>query len=104
MRSRHVFPRNCAADLPVAVSGDGVYLIAQDGTRVLDACGCAAVSCLGHSNQNVIAAIQKQVANLAYAHTSFFTSEPAEELAEFLAARAPGDLNRVYFVSGGSEA
>lgn len=104
MRSRHVFPRNCAADLPVAVGGDGVYLIAQDGTRVLDACGGAAVSCLGHSNQNVIAAIQKQVANLAYAHTSFFTSEPAEELAEFLAARAPGDLNRVYFVSGGSEA
>ncbi len=104
MRSRHVFPRNCAADLPVAVGGDGVYLIAQDGTRVLDACGGAAVSCLGHSNARVIAAIQKQVASLAYAHTSFFTSEPAEELAEFLAARAPGDLNRVYFVSGGSEA
>ncbi len=104
MKSRHVFPRNCAADLPVAVSGDGVYLIAQDGTRVLDACGGAAVSCLGHSNQRVIAAIQKQVGELAYAHTSFFTSEPAEELAEFLASRAPGDLNRVYFVSGGSEA
>lgn len=104
MKSRHVFPRNCAADLPVAVSGDGVYLIAQDGTRVLDACGGAAVSCLGHSNERVIAAIQKQVGKLAYAHTSFFTSEPAEELAEFLAGRAPGDLNRVYFVSGGSEA
>lgn len=104
MKSRYVFPRNCAADLPVAVGGDGVYLIAQDGTRILDACGGAAVSCLGHSNPNVIAAIQKQVGSLAYAHTSFFTSEPAEELAEFLATRAPGDLNRVYFVSGGSEA
>ncbi|MCR9235340.1 MAG: aspartate aminotransferase family protein [Alphaproteobacteria bacterium] len=104
MKSRYVFPRNCAADLPVAVGGDGVYLIAQDGTRILDACGGAAVSCLGHSNPNVIAAIQKQVGSLAYAHTSFFTSEPAEELAEFLAMRAPGDLNRVYFVSGGSEA
>lgn len=104
MKSRYVFPRNCAADLPVAVGGDGVYLIAQDGTRILDACGGAAVSCLGHSNPNVMAAIQKQVGSLAYAHTSFFTSEPAEELAEFLATRAPGDLNRVYFVSGGSEA
>lgn len=104
MKSRYVFPRNCAADLPVAVGGDGVYLIAQDGTRILDACGGAAVSCLGHSNPNVIAAIQKQVGSLAYAHTSFFTCEPAEELAEFLATRAPGDLNRVYFVSGGSEA
>lgn len=104
MKSRYVFPRNCAADLPVAVGGDGVYLIAQDGTRILDACGGAAVSCLGHSNPNVIAAVQKQVGSLAYAHTSFFTSEPAEELAEFLATRAPGDLNRVYFVSGGSEA
>ncbi|MGJ8533142.1 MAG: aspartate aminotransferase family protein [Alphaproteobacteria bacterium] len=104
MKSRYVFPRNCAVDLPVAVGGDGVYLIAQDGTRILDACGGAAVSCLGHSNPNVIAAIQKQVGSLAYAHTSFFTSEPAEELAEFLATRAPGDLNRVYFVSGGSEA
>lgn len=104
MKSRYVFPRSCAADLPVAVGGDGVYLITQDGTRILDACGGAAVSCLGHSNKNVIAAIQKQVGSLAYAHTSFFTSEPAEELAEFLSTRAPGDLNRVYFISGGSEA
>ena len=104
MKSRYVFPRHCQADLPVAVGGDGVYLITKDGRRILDACGGAAVSCLGHSNERVIAAVQAQVGKLAYVHTSFFASEPAEELAEFLATRAPGDLNRVYFVSGGSEA
>jgi adenosylmethionine-8-amino-7-oxononanoate aminotransferase len=78
--------------------------IDADGKRYLDACGGAAVSCLGHSDAKLKAAIHDQVDKLAYAHTSFFTTDPAEDLAERLAALAPGDLNRVYFVSGGSEA
>lgn len=104
MRSNHVFPRHTAADLPVAVAGDGPYLVDSNGKRYLDACGGAAVSCLGHSDKKLKAAIHQQVDQLAYAHTGFFTSDPAEKLADRLAQLAPGDLNRVYVVSGGSEA
>jgi len=100
----HVFPRACHADLPVAVGGDGCFLIDASGKRYFDGSGGAAVSCLGHSNERVRMAIKDQVDKLAYAHTSFFTSEPAEALADRLIALAPGDIDRVYFVSGGSEA
>ncbi len=100
----HVFHRAPRAELPVAVRGEGVYLFDAAGRRYLDASGGAAVSCLGHGHPHVIEAIKRQADQLAYAHTSFFTSEPAEQLADFLAARAPGDLSHVYFVSGGSEA
>ena len=100
----HVFPRHTKANPPTAVSGDGCYLIDADGKRYFDGSGGAAVSCLGHSDAEVIKAVQEQVAKLAFAHTGFLTSEPAEELADLLIANAPGDLDRVYFVSGGSEA
>ena len=100
----HIFPRHCHADLPTAVGGDGCFLIDADGKRYFDGSGGAAVSCLGHSNARVAEAVQKQVADLAFAHTGFFTSEPAEALADLLIANAPGRLDRVYLVSGGSEA
>jgi adenosylmethionine-8-amino-7-oxononanoate aminotransferase len=100
----HVFHRSLTQSYPVAVKGDGPYLIDSQGRRYLDACGGAAVSCLGHSDTQVIEAIRQQVGKLAYAHTSFFTTEPMEELADFLIARAPQGLKSVYFVSGGSEA
>lgn len=99
-----VFPRSIHNRPPRAVGGEGCYLIDADGKRYLDGSGGAAVSCLGHGDQEVIAAVQAQAASLAFAHTGFFTSEPAEELADLLIAQAPGDLDRVYFVSGGSEA
>ena len=100
----HVFHRHTHAKPPVAVGGEGPYLIDSQGKRYLDGSGGAAVSCLGHNHPAIIDAIKKQVDTLAYAHTGFFTSEPAEALADFLIERAPGDLDRVYFVSGGSEA
>ena len=99
----HVFPRHCQSSPPVAVAGEGCYVIDADGKRYFDGSGGAAVSCLGHSNDRVRAAIKAQVDRLAYAHTSFLTSEPAEALADLLITHAPGDLDRVYFVSGGSE-
>ncbi|KPP85202.1 MAG: Adenosylmethionine-8-amino-7-oxononanoate aminotransferase [Rhodobacteraceae bacterium HLUCCO07] len=100
----HVFPRHTRATLPRAVAGDGCYLIDSDGKRYFDGSCGAAVSCLGHSDAGVRAAVKTQIDQLAFAHTGFFTSDPAEELADMLAARAPEGLNRVYFVSGGSEA
>ncbi|MDV7338956.1 aspartate aminotransferase family protein [Terasakiella sp. A23] len=100
----HVFHRSLKGDLPLAEKGDGPYIIAQNGDAYIDASGGAAVSCIGHSNERVRAAIHEQVDKLAYAHTGFFSSEPAEKLADFLIERAPGDMAAAYFVSGGSEA
>lgn len=100
----HVFPRHCHTEFPIAVGGDGCYLFDDTGKRYFDGSGGAAVSCLGHSNERVRDAIKTQVDQLAYAHTGFFSSEPAEKLADLLIEHAPGELDRVYFVSGGSEA
>ncbi len=99
----NILHRHTQASLPTAVRGEGVYLYDSDGKQYLDACGGAAVSCLGHGNQEVIEAIKAQADKMAYAHTAFFTSDVAEELADFLMPRSPG-MSKVYFVSGGSEA
>ena len=87
-----------------AIGGEGVWLIAEDGRKILDASGGAAVSCLGHQHPRVLEAMSGQMAKLAYAHTGFFSSEPAEALAEQLVGEEPGGLAYAYFVSGGSEA
>ncbi|KMK65744.1 aspartate aminotransferase family protein [Puniceibacterium sp. IMCC21224] len=100
----HIFPRSMKSAPPTAVGGQGCYLIDSTGKRYLDASGGAAVSCLGHGDATVINAIKAQLDQLAYAHTGFFTSEPAEALADLLIEHAPGTLDRVYLVSGGSEA
>ena len=76
----------------------------DDGRRYIDACGGAAVSCLGHGRSDVVAAIAEQAQRLEYAHTSFFTSEAAEELATLIAELSPGALDRVWFTNSGSEA
>lgn len=100
----HIFGRSTRGHLPTAVAGDGCYLIDAAGKRYLDGSGGAAVSCLGHSNATVRAALHDQLDRLAFAHTGFFTSDPAEQLADTLVAAAPQGIDRVYLVSGGSEA
>ena len=99
-----VFHRDTLNELPLIERGEGVMLYDDKGKPYLDACGGAAVSCLGHSDPDVIAAMKSQVDSVSFAHTGFFTNQPMEELAEFIADRAPGDLNYSYFLSGGSEA
>ena len=99
----HIFHRHSRTPLPAAVGGKGVYLRDRTGKRYLDASGGAAVSCLGHGDADVIAAMRRQLDTLEFAHTGFFTTEIAERLADKLVAHAPG-LARVYLVSGGSEA
>lgn len=91
---------------PLVSHGEGTWLVGRDGTRYLDASGGAAVSCLGHGHPRVVAAIQEQVARLPFAHTSFFTNEPAEALAQRLVSIAPPGFGqgRAAFVGSGSEA
>src|SRR5262249_57755126 len=89
---------------PVAASGEGVLIRDSAGRTYIDAWGGAAVSCLGHSHPDVRAAMHAQLDRLAYAHTSFFTTQVAEELADDLVSHAPDGIGHVLFVSGGSEA
>jgi len=103
-RKSRVLHRSLRETPPKAVDGAGIWLTAEDGRRILDASGGAAVSCLGHQHPRVLDAIARQAAKLAYAHTAFFSSEPAEALADHLVGHEPGGLAYVYFVSGGSEA
>ena len=103
-RSSRVLHRSLRETPPKAIGGEGVWLIAEDGRKVLDASGGAAVSCLGHQHPRVLEAMAKQASELAYAHTAFFSSEPAEMLAEMRVGQEPGGLAYAYIVSGGSEA
>ena len=88
----------------MAVRGHGVYIIDGSGREYIDASGGAAVSCLGHGHPDVLRAMHEQIDRIAYAHTSFFSTRAAEELADHLIAHAPSGMSHVYLVSGGSEA
>lgn len=104
MGVNHVFHRMPAVALPSAAGGDGIYVIDDGGRRYIDACGGAAVSSLGHSDETVRMAIHAQVDKLAFVHSGFFTTDVMERLGDRLTALAPAGLDRVYLVSGGSEA
>jgi adenosylmethionine-8-amino-7-oxononanoate aminotransferase len=104
MSSHALYRYNLSGEFPVAVRGDGVYLIDAQGRRYLDGSSGAAVSCLGHSNERVREAIKRQVDELAFAHTRFFTNEPMERLADDLLSDAPDGLTKAFFTCGGSEA
>ena len=101
-----IFHRDLNSDLPTVVAGDGNFLIDATGKRYLDACGGAAVSCLGHDHPKVREAIKAQVDKLAFAHTGSFTNQPAEDLASHLVAHAPEGTGagRVMYLGSGSEA
>jgi adenosylmethionine-8-amino-7-oxononanoate aminotransferase len=100
----HLLQRQIRHHYPVAVGGHGVYLTDAGGKHYIDACGGAAVSCLGHQHPAVLAVMRDQLDKLAYAHTSFFTTEVAEALGDELVAHAPPGISHAYLVSGGSEA
>lgn len=100
----HILHRQINHDYPVAVSGRGILLRDATGKDYIDASSGAAVSCLGHSHPDILAALRGQLDHLEYAHTSFFTTRVAEELADDLVGHAPAGIDHVLFVSGGSEA
>jgi adenosylmethionine-8-amino-7-oxononanoate aminotransferase len=99
----HVLHRQLLQDYPSAVLASGVTIRDANGKEYLDASGGAAVSCLGHSNPDVRAAMHAQIDRVDFAHTGFFTTPVAEELADELVKHAPAGISHVYFTSGGSE-
>ncbi|MDG2490978.1 MAG: aspartate aminotransferase family protein [Alphaproteobacteria bacterium] len=100
----HNFPRHSKITPPIAIAGAGCHITDATGKQYFDGSGGAAVSCLGHGDADIATAMKDQIDKLSFAHTSFFTSMPAEALADLLIANAPSGIDRVYFVSGGSEA
>jgi adenosylmethionine-8-amino-7-oxononanoate aminotransferase len=100
----HLLHRQLRGNYPIAAAGAGCWITDAEGRKYLDASGGAAVSCLGHSHPDVLAAMHAQIDRIAYAHTSFFSTDVAERLADTLIATAPAGMSHVYLVSGGSEA
>lgn len=96
-----IFHRSLTKSYPEVVSGDGPYLITSDGQRVLDGSSGTAVSCLGHSNEEVIAAIVEQARSLTFAHTSFYTNHPSEALARLLFEQSDNAFDEILFLSSG---
>jgi adenosylmethionine-8-amino-7-oxononanoate aminotransferase len=89
---------------PLVERAEGIYFWTQDGRRFIDGSSGPMVANIGHGNRNVISAMQRQMEKATFAYRLHFENEPAEELARRLSQRMPGDLDRVFFVSGGSEA
>jgi len=107
MPTSGLFSRNLKKTFPIAVRGEGCWIVDGNGRRFLDAAGQAAVVSIGHGVAEIGQAMAEQSAQIAFAHTSQFHTEPAEKLATRLLALAPPDFRnggRVYFTSGGSEA
>jgi adenosylmethionine-8-amino-7-oxononanoate aminotransferase len=88
----------------VAVDAKGLIIRSSDGREIIDGSGGAAVACLGHGHTRVLDAIREQLGRVTYAHTGFYTTSAAEDLAELLVGHEPGGLSQAYFVSSGSEA
>ncbi|EJT77805.1 aminotransferase [Gaeumannomyces tritici R3-111a-1] len=82
----------------------GQYLILDDGRKILDASGGAAVTCLGHCDDRVNQAMIKQLNEVAYCATIFYTTTPFEELCQVLIDSTNGHMARAYIVNSGSEA
>lgn len=100
----HIIHRSLRQVPPLAAGGEGITLVDTNGKTYIDASSGAAVSSLGHGHPDVIAAMHRQIDRCAYAHTAFFTTDVAEQLAARLVDGGPEDMGGVYFVSGGSEA
>ncbi|HOI80872.1 MAG TPA: aminotransferase class III-fold pyridoxal phosphate-dependent enzyme [Synergistales bacterium] len=103
-RGRNLFPRSFKEELPLAVRAEGLYIYDEEGNRYIDGCSGALISSLGHGVREVTDAISEQLRTLSFAHPSRWRNRAIEEAAEEVASVTPGDLNYVWFVSGGSEA
>jgi adenosylmethionine-8-amino-7-oxononanoate aminotransferase len=99
-----VFYRVLDRSLPEVVRGDGIYLYDAAGREYLDACGGALVVNIGHGRKEIASAMAEQASRVAYAHGTMFTTAALEETCAALVELLPGDLNKVYLVSGGAEA
>ncbi|MFH1065911.1 MAG: aminotransferase class III-fold pyridoxal phosphate-dependent enzyme [Nanoarchaeota archaeon] len=102
--SHHVFKRDLTKDYPIASYGDGVYIVAQGGRRVLDACGGVVAVSLGYNNKFIKDRMKAQIDKLCFTHTGAFINKPIIELSDKIMSKLTSEFGKAYFVSGGSEA
>jgi adenosylmethionine-8-amino-7-oxononanoate aminotransferase len=100
----HVFYRNPKKFYPTAQKGEGIYIIDTQGKRYIDGSGGAVVVSIGHGVEEIREAMLEQTAEIAFTHGSQFTTRAAVDLADKLVGMAPENIDRVYYLSGGSEA
>lgn len=100
----NVFYRNQNWHYPEIERGEGIYLYDKAGKKYIDGCSGSAVANIGHGNKEVAEFTKDHIERIAFTHLSRWTVDSIEKCAEIVASWAPGDLNHVYFVSGGSEA
>ncbi|WP_113737168.1 aspartate aminotransferase family protein [Rhizobiales bacterium] len=89
---------------PLVDRAEGIYLWDQDGRRVIDGSSGAMVVNIGHGNRNVLDAMKSQMDRVTFAYRLHFENEPAEDLARCAAEKLPEGMDKIFFVSGGSEA
>ena len=99
----NVFYRNQKWRYPKISHGKGIYLYDESGKEYIDACSGSAVANIGHGNKEIANFVKEHIERIAFTHLSRWTVDSIEECAAKVADWAPGDLNHVYFVSGGSE-
>lgn len=99
-----VFPRSFNEEKPMAVRAEGIHIFDDLGNRYIDGCSGALISSIGHGVSEVTEAIAEQLKTLSFAHPSRWRNRAVEDAAAEIAEITPGDLNHVWFVSGGSEA
>ncbi|MDZ7802058.1 MAG: aminotransferase class III-fold pyridoxal phosphate-dependent enzyme [Trueperaceae bacterium] len=104
MSARNPLFYQTRAALPTVDRGEGVWLIDQDGRRYLDGCSGAVVATVGHAHPHVLDAMRRQAEKVTFAYRTQFENEPARTFAARLGAQLSQGLDRVFFVSGGSEA
>ena len=101
------FSRMCVysedKEIPIMVRGEGAYIWDQRGKKYLDGISSLFTSQLGHGRADLAEAAAEQAKTLAYFPLWTYAHPTAINLAEKLASLAPGDLNRVFFTSGGAE-
>lgn len=102
--TNHVFYRNQNWKYPKITKGEGIYLYDDSGNKYIDGCSGSVVANIGHGNKEIANYSKDLIERLGFTHLSRWTVDEIEETARKVADFAPGDLNHVYFVSGGSEA
>ena len=97
----YLLDRDLNTALPYVVGSNGSYILLEDGREIFDACGGAAVTCIGHGNTEVREAINKQGDQAAYVHSMFFKTYSTESLAEELITSTGKKLAKVFIICSG---
>jgi len=103
IRKGNIFHRRLDFNYPLITRGKGIYLYDETGKKYIDACGGALVANLGHGLGEISREIGKLAAKITYLHGAQFSTRAMEDYAKELCQVAPKELDRVFFVSGGSE-